>query len=350
MKWPWSRAETRSTSYTAQMLRVAVSTAEGGSHVADSANTAALEAVARLYQSVFAVATINSSSSAVREALTSTWLASVVRSMIRGGEHICSIGSDSGRLVFLPASQVDIQGGPRPSSWVYRLTQDGPTGTATVTLPASDVLHLRWSFDPGRPWQGVGPMEAASMTSRLVGGLELRQAEEASSPVGSILPMARGPQDPDDENDPLALLRDDLRNIGGRTILTESQMSSGDRATAPQTDFGMRRLGGNIPIGMTALRTSVGLDVARAAGIPLALVETLATGTGAREAWRRFTLTSCASVAAILSDEIGHKLNVTVEFDLSPTYGSDLVGRSTAFAKLVSAGMDVDAARGIAGL
>ena len=193
-------------------------------------------------------------------------------------------------------------------------------------------------------------MESASMTSRLAGSLETRQAEEAGAPVGAILPMARGPQDPDDDNDPLALLRDDLRSIGGRTILTETQMATGDRATSPQADFAMRRLGGSVPINMVTLRTSVGLDVARAAGVPLALIEALATGTGAREAWRRFTLTSCAAVAAILRDEIEQKLKVSCEFDLSPTYGSDLVGRSTAVAKLVAAGMDITEAKGIAGL
>ena len=331
-------------------LRVAVSAAEGGSYVADSGSTAALEAVCRLYESVFSVAVVESSSSAVRDALTSTWLAAAVRAILRGGESVHSITTDGGHLTFLPCAQVDITGGPRPSTWVYRLTQDGPTQTGMVNLGAADVLHLRWSTDPARPWEGVGPMESASQTSRLVGSLETRQAEEAAAPVGSILPMARGPQDPDDEADPLGQLRDDLRNIGGRTILTESQMATGDRATAPQRDFGLTRLGGNIPISMTALRTSVGLDVARAAGIPLALVEPLATGTGAREAWRRFTGTSAMAVAHILSDEIELKMGVKVEFDLSAAYGSDVVGRSTALAKLVTAGVDVTEARGIAGL
>lgn len=350
MRWPWSRPEIRSSSYTDQVLLAAVSAAEGASHVGDSRHTAALETVCRIYESVFSVAVVSSSSSAVSGAISSTWLSSVVRAMIRNGEYLCEVTSDSGHLAFLPSSQIDVQGGPRPSSWFYNMTMDGPTATTTITLPASDVLHLRWSVDPWRPWAGVGPLQAARMTGRLVGALETRQAEEAAAPVGAILPMARGPVDPDDEDDPLSMLRDDLRNIGGRTILTESQMSGGDRATAPQSDFGLRRLGGNVPVGMTALRTEAGLDLARAAGVPLALIEKLATGTGAREAWRRFTTTSAMAVAHILSDEIEHKLNVKVEFDLSPAYGSDLVGRSSAVAKLVAAGVPVDTARAIAGL
>ena len=349
MRWPWSRPETRS-SYTDQVLLAAVNAAEGAAYVGDSRHTAALEAVARLYQSVFCVAGVSSSNSAVSQAITSTWLSSVLRAMILDGQYLCEVASDSGHLAFLPASQVDVEGGPLPSTWRYNMTMDGPTGSIMRRVGEEDVLHLRWSVDPGRPWRGVGPMQAARMTSRLAGSLETRQAEEAAAPVGAILPMGCGVQDPDDENDPLALLRNDLRNVGGRTILVESQMSGGDRAVAPSADFGLKRIGGNIPVGMTALRTSVGLDVARSAGIPLALVEPLVTGTGAREAWRRFTTTSAMAVAHILSDEFEAKLHVKVKFNLSAAYGSDLVGRSSAVAKLVAAGMDITEARSIAGL
>ena len=350
MNWPWSRPETRSSNYGDQVLLAAVSAAEGAAHVGDTRHTAALEAVCRLYQSVFGVAKVASSNPAVTQAVSSTWLSSVVRAMIRNGEYVCEVVEDGGRLVFLPASQVDVQGGPRPSSWVYTATMDGPSGSLTRTVPASEVLHLKWSVDPSRPWSGVSPMMASSLTNRLCGSLEARQSEEAAAPVGAILPMAKGPQDPDDDDDPLTQLRADLRQIGGRTILTETQMATGDRATSPMADFAMRRLGGNIPASMTNLRNDVGMDVARSAGVPLSLVEALATGTGAREGWRRFTQSACSAAANILVDEISSKLGVTVKFDLSPAYGSDLVGRSSAVQKLVAAGVDVKDARAIAGV
>ena len=193
-------------------------------------------------------------------------------------------------------------------------------------------------------------MMAASSTSKIVSSLEARQGEESAAPVGAIMPMARGPQDPDDDEDPLTQLRSDLRQIGGRTILTETQMSTGDRATSPMADYAMKRLGGNIPATMTALRNDVGMDVARASGVPLALVEALATGTGSREGYRRFCNSACAAAANLIVDEIESKLGVTVKFDLSGAYGSDLVGRSSAVQKLVAAGVDVKDAREIAGL
>ena len=164
MKWPWARPETRSASYTDQVLLAAVNSAEGISYVGDSRTTAALEACCRLYQSVFAVAKVTSSNPAVTRAMTSSWLSSVIRSMLRNGEHISEAVEDGGRLMFLPAGQVEVQGGPRPSTWLYDLTLDGPSGSLTRTVPASEVLHLRWSVDPSRPWCGVSPMQAASRT------------------------------------------------------------------------------------------------------------------------------------------------------------------------------------------
>ena len=350
MNWPWSRPETRSSSYTDSVLLAAVTASEGASYAGDSKATAALESCCRLYQSVFMVAKITGSNPSVTQAMTSTWLSSVIRSMVRTGEYVCEVVEDGGRLVFLPSAQVDVQGGPRPSSWMYDLTQDGPSGSLTRTIPASEVLHLKWSVDPSRPWCGVSPMMASALTNRLCGSLEARQGEESAAPVGAILPMSRGPQDPDDDEDPLTQLRADLRQIGGRTILTETQMATGDRATSPMSDYGMKRLGGSIPASMTALRSDVGMDVARACGVPLSLVEKLATGTGAREGYRRFCNSAASAAANLIVDEIEAKLGVTVAFDLSAAYGSDLVGRSSAVQKLVAAGVDVQQAREIAGV
>ena len=316
----------------------------------DSRHTAALEAVCRLYQSVFAVAVVTSSNPAVSRAMTSTWLSSVVRSMIRDGEYICEVTSDGGRLAFLPSAQVDVQGGPRPSTWLYSLTLDAPSGSLMRTVPASDVLHVRWSVERGREWCGVSPMMASSLTNRLCGSLEARQAEESSAPVGAIMPVAKGAQDPNDDADALTQLRADLRQIGGRTILTETQMATGDRATAPMADYAMRRMGGNVPVTMTALRSDAGMSIASACGVPLSLVERLSTGTASREAWRRFTLTSCGAVANLLVDEIESKMGVTVAFDMSAAYGADIVGRASAIQKLVAAGVDTKRAMEIAGL
>ena len=100
-------------------------------------------------------------------------------------------GRPASGLALEPTSHWDVMGGPRPSSWSYRVEQAGPTATAWRTLPAGAVLHLRWQVDPHRPWAGVSPLQHAADTGSLSAWLERRLSEEASGPVGAFLPVAK---------------------------------------------------------------------------------------------------------------------------------------------------------------
>ena len=350
LKSVFGRPETRS-SYTDLALLAAVQSAEGTSLIGDVRHTAALEAVCRLYQAVFSVAEVKGPPW-LQRALTATWRAQAVRSMLRTGEHLDVIEAAANGVELVPAATWTVLGGPRSSSWRYLTTLDGPSGTLTRPYQGDDVLHLRWSTERGRLWQGVGPMQAARSTGQLAGGLETRQGEESSAPVGSLIPVARhDAEDPDDEaTDPLFKLRADIRSARGRALLVETSQGSGDRGTAPLGDWSVKRLGGNVPEAMVDLRSKVGMSVASACGVPVALVEALATGIGQREAWRRFTLTSCGAAWTIIADEIEQKLGVRPELDMTAAYGSDLTGRASAVQKLVAAGVPVDQALEAAGL
>ena len=350
LKSVFGKPETRSTSYTDLRIQAAWQNAEGGGYVGDVCRTSAMETVCRLYAAVFSVAEVKGPPW-LQRALTATWRAQAVRAMLRGGEHLDVIESGPGGVELVPAAAWTILGGPRPSSWSYLTTLDGPSGTLTRPYEADDCLHLRWQTERGRPWLGVGPMQAARSTGQLVGGLETRQGEEASSPVGMIIPMQRADgDDPEAEDDPLMLLRNDIKTSRGRTLLPETQMGSGDPAQRPHADWKSVRFGGAIPEQHIDLRTKVGMSVATACGVPVSLVEGLATGIGQREAWRRFTLTSCAAAWAIIADECEAKMGVRPELDMANAYGSDLTGRATAVQKLVTVGVPIDKALGVAGL
>ena len=350
----FGKPETRS-SYTDLALLAAVQSAEGTSLVGDVRLTGAMESVCRLYQAVISVAEVKGPPW-LQRALTATWRSAVLRAMLRDGEHLDVIEASSGGVELVPAAAWTVLGGPRPTSWRYLTTLDGPSGTLTRQVDGGDVLHIRWQTERGRLWQGVGPMQAARSTGVLAGGLETRQGEESSSAVGALIPVVRhdaeepGEEAGDEATDPLYLLRSDLRAARGHALLVETSQGSGDRGTAPLGDWSVKRLGGNIPEAMVLLRTKVGMSVASACGVPVALIESLATGIGQREAWRRFTLTSCAAAWTIIADECEAKMGVRPELDLSPAYGSDLTGRATAVQKLVAAGVPVDQALGVAGL
>ena len=335
--------ETRSTSYTDLRIQAAWQNADGGSYVGDVRHTAAMEAVCRLYEAVISVAEVKGPPW-LQRVLTGTWRAQVVRSLLRHGEAVYVIESAPGGVELVPAGAWTILGGPRPSSWRYLTTLDGPSGTLTRQVEGDSVLHMRWSTERGRIWEGVGPMQAARSTGQLAGGLETRQGEEASSAVGSLIPVARhdaeepGDEPGDEATDPLYLLRSDIRGARGRALLVETSQGSGDRGTAPLGDWSVKRLGGAVPESMVDLRTKVGMSVASACGVPLSLVEALATGVGQRQAWQRFTQSSCAAAWTIIADEVEAKLSVRPELDLSPAYGAGLDARSQAYGRLTGEG------------
>ena len=168
-----------------------------------------------------------------------------------------------------------------------------------------------------------------------------------------IIPVSRADgDDPEDEDhDPLYQLRSDIRSSRGRTLLPETQMATADPSQRPHGDWKSMRFGGNVPETMVDLRSKVGLSVALACAVPLPLVEVLATGIGQRQAWQRFTMTSCAAVWAIIADEVEAKLGVRPGIDMTAAYGYDLAGRTQSFSRLVGEGkLPADEARRVVGL
>ena len=62
-------------------------------------------------------------------------------------------------MQLLPAETHDVEGGPHPDSWEYRITLGGPSQTLTHDfVPASSVLHFKYAVDLTRPWRGNGPI------------------------------------------------------------------------------------------------------------------------------------------------------------------------------------------------
>ena len=176
----FGRPETRS-SYTDLRIQAAWQNAEGGGYVGDVRHTAELEAVCRLYQAVVSVAKVKGPPW-LRRALSGTWRAQAVRAMLRDGEHLDVIESAPGGVELVPAAAWTVLGGPRPSSWSYLATLEGPSGTLTRQVEGDDVLHLRWQTEKGRTWQGVGPMQAARSTGQLAGGWQPGRARKARHP------------------------------------------------------------------------------------------------------------------------------------------------------------------------
>ena len=353
MRWPFQKQRTEHRASATDALIAAIQAAAGNQGTGDYRAIAAVETAAGLYAAAFAAARVVTDDARVKERLTPAFLAMVARSLIRRGEFLAVLEATPARgLELLTAGSWDVRGGPAESEWWYRADLFGPSGSSSRTVPSAAALHVRLAVDPSRPWRGLSPLESACATGVIAGNLEQRLGEETGAAVGAFVPTPKADgTDPDDPDaDPLAALRGDIRSAKGRAVLVESMASAWGEGpgAAPHGDWRQHRFGANPPEVLEALRTSVGRDVLNACGIPPGLI-TNTDGAAMREPWRRFILSSCAGMAALISNELGAKLTPTaITFDA--LYGRDLVGRSQALSRLVKATMPLETAREVCGL
>ena len=325
----------------------AASQATGG----DSATIAALETASGLYARAFAGCDVQAADR-VKQAVRPDVLALIARGLIRRGEslHLVEVNRD-GNLDLFPAGSWDVRGDWNPDDWFYRLDLFGPSGNITRLVPGAAVLHCRYSVDPARPWHGLGPLSWSSSTSKLAGNLETRLAEETGGVVAHLLPVPADGGDGDDDTDPLAQFKTDIRNAKGSTLLVETTAAAWDKGAdqAPRQDYKAQRIGADPPNSLAALRTDAGLSVLTACGIPAALV-TDADGTSQREASRRWLSTGLQPIADMVAQELSAKLETPVSLNFDGLFLHDLVGRASAFQKLIAGGHAVNDALATSGL
>ena len=343
--WPFKpKVETRESQPFTDAVVEAIVQAAGGTTPADPTAIAALEAAAGLYARCFAGAAVNS------EMLTPAVRALIARDLIRRGESVHLIEVRHGKVALIPCGSWDVRGPWQEPSWWYRVDTFGPSGNGTHFKPAASIIHCRYAVDPARPWHGISPLGWARATGTLAANLEQRLGEEAGGTVAHVLPV---PQDggTGKDDDPLAPLKRDIAAAKGRTVLVETTSAGwGEgRMSAPQRDWQPHRIGANPPAALPALRNDVFEAVLGACGVPVSLF-TDADGTSQRESFRRFLTTAIMPLGDQIAQELTSKLETPIEFDFTHLYAHDLVGRTQAFDRLISGGVDVARALAISGL
>ena len=228
-------------------------------------------------------------------------------------------------------------GGTNPK----RALGDGPQG-----YPGDGIVHVRYSFDPERPWCGIGPLQAAALAGRLSANVSKALADESGTTTGYVLPLPVDGEDPT-----IAGLKSDLRTSDGGLHLVESvrTMHVGAPGSAPAADWKAQRLGPNPPAGEVSLLDSAFREVCAAVGVPVAMF-TDSDGTGQRESFRRFLHLCVAPLGRIVGAELSAKLDGDVTLSFDRLFAGDLSGRARAFQSLVGGGMDPGKAAGLAGL
>ena len=288
----------------------------------------------------------------VKKAITSGTLGLIARDLIRRGESIHLILTDTGELELLPCGSWDVRGEWSEDSWEYRLDLFGPSGNITRLVPASSVIHCRYSYDPARPWHGLSPLSWATSTATLASNLEDRLGQEAGGAVGFLLPVPIDSSPKEDGTGPLDGLRKDISGLRGQNVLLETTSAGhGEgRQAAPQQDWVSRRIGADPPEVLQVLRSDMGRSILGACGVPVGLFESQGSSQGAREAWRQFIYGSVQPLARMISEELSKKLETEVSLNFSELYAADIAARATSFKKLVESGMSLDRAAGMSGL
>ena len=308
-----------------------MSRAQGKSLAVPSA-TAALEACAGTVGRGFAASEVTGPDSLAR-ALTPGVLELVGRSLIQRGEVVFLIDTTAGKLRLIPAETHDVEGGPFPEEWEYRLTLGGPSRTVTYDfVPAASVLHFRYAVDSARPWRGNGPIAVANLAGKLSAETVNALANESSGPVGRLLGI---PVDGQDAT--VQALKADIRDARGRTALIET----GDWANSggdSKVDLKTERFGAEPPASLVQLVTIASQEVYSACGLNAGLWGG-SQAAAVREAWRLCLFGVLSPLGRLVESELQEKLEDTV----------CRAGRGP-YQSMVGGGMEVSAAVAVAGL
>ena len=351
MRWPWQR-EARSAGGGYSDAVVAAIEAQAAQSTANVSSTAAIEAVAGMLSRAFADAEVIAEPWA-QAAVSPFWLMQVGRSLIREGASLSVLNmAGSGDLELVPAAfwnfeRYDSPGGEREDGWQCRVTTYGPGSSHTRLLGRDRLVYVRWGTSPGTRHRGQGPTSWAALTARLQGEAERSLGDEAAGPLAQLLPV---PQDPGDDDDPLAQIRADIAAARGKAVLVETTAAGwGEgRASAPQADWRPQRLGPTPPEALVAVADASFSRMVAACGASVSLF-TDADGTAQREAWRRWHLGTVQPLAKLLAHELTMRLETDVKLRLDK-YPTDLAGRAGAFKALVTGGMAVTEAAAVSGL
>ena len=338
--WPFgNKLETRDDSYTNTLIAALVSRATGKTLSIPTA-TAALEACAGLTGRGFAAAEVTGPD-ALTSALSPPCLELVGRSLIRTGEVVFLIDTESGHLRLIPAETHDVEG--TPFEWEYRLTLGGPSQTVAYDhVPAASVLHFRYAVDASTPWRGNGPVQVAALEGKLSAETVNALADESSGPVGRLLGIPVDGADATVES-----LKADIKNAAGRVALLET--GDWDNTGNSTVDLETKRFGAEPPASLVELVTVASREIHAACGFNSSLWSG-SQAASVREAWRLALFSVLQPLGRLVEAEIQAKLEDTVTLGWQELRASDLSGRARAFQSMVGGGMAVADAVAVAGL
>ena len=335
--WWESRAESTPSDYTNLRIAEAVERVSGEQ---GARGTAAFIGCKNLIGRAVSVAALEGEHADVLRAR----LSEIARALTDCGESTWEIRLGPNGLTLLPCKISTVTGGAEPASWHYSLTRSGPSENIVIERPAEAVLSFRVHSEPGSPWRGVAPLEAANGTGKLLAELEAQLTAESKVLPTRIITGGGVAQQAGE-------IERSVRRGGIVTLVQGSMLSKDDPS-------GVRA--GTVKNETTAsvvdLREQLERAVCAAMGVPGGLLLSGGDGAAAREDFRRFAAATIAPLLGAVQTEWQEKIG-PLTYGLDELRASDSTARSrslgsraVAFKNLVGGGVDVDRALSIAGL
>ena len=324
--------------YTSLLLAQSLAEARG---FASARTTATFTSCLNLISNAAAIAEVEGQHS---ESLK-PHLGAIARGLTDSGESTWLIDADSeGRMVLLPATVANVTGLASPESWMYSLTQPGPSQTVTIFRPGAAILHFRANATQGTPWRGRPALEASNSTGSLLAALECQLAAESRMKPARLLSIGK--------SDTQRLVVEGELERGG--ILAITGASAGDKSPASGLDPG--RIRSEITLPQVNLYESLSDQIASALGVPSDLIGSSASEAVGRESFRRFAASTVTPLLTLIQTEWTEKIG-PLNFELDALRAGDIAARgrvlsqrATAVKNLVGAGLNIERALVLAGL
>jgi len=308
--WPFRKAEKRN--YTDNIVNSAIAAA---ANISTVGNNSAIISCANTVHRAFLGANVSG---------TTANVADIARRLVVYGEYVGVVRLIDEQPVVLPCSEWEVMGdGPHPSQWRYRVSIPAPSTTASVELPATGVVHVMLQHNAREPWRGLSMLHLAKATMDLLCKSESSLTQEASSLVGSIIPV---PGDGSDES--VEAILANINSLKGGVVLLQSTQEWGEGGRPPRDDYKAQRLGPQPTEHTVELWKQAEQSVLRAFGFSESVIE------GNREAVACFYRLLVKPIALIITKELTRKLERSVSIDFPDLKLFDLQMRARAAMQL----------------